>query len=275
MKDDLDFAEIDKAINESMANQSPASRPTAKKPTPKPAPKAAALKPAAKPTAKMQDVRKPVSTPARVQPRGRFIDIIPPKKPLPTVRVETTEITTYYERTVPASAPKPAERQAPVYPPHQPQTANIETVLTEELFAEETIDSLSPAEERAAADFARVPEPLDSVPMTEPYRPPTKFVNNLKVEKRPLSGDVPEDHDSNITSTHNTYSRRSIMEEPIRDKKDKKSKKDKKEKRIKVKDQKPAKEDKGGLGIGFFLVLMLIIALGAGVGFLLYLLLAN
>jgi hypothetical protein len=251
MKDDLDFEAIDQAVKEVARQQHP-TKSVASPVHAAPRAASVAQKPTAKPSTKPTS-KKPAKRPAAPdRPRGQYIDIIPAApKPVPTVKIVATTETTTIIRNTPITSEPDDESEATFYEPVPPQPV---TKPDDEDVAADLIEKL------ADEDFVKEPEPLSSAATaihTPPYRPHQQFIQNLKVEKRPLSKDLPQDHDSRVESTKNTYSRASVIDRPDR----------------RAKPAAPRKNK--GATVAFVLILTAIIILGAAAGFLLYLLLAQ
>ena len=255
---DFDFDEIDKAINDAIADEAPAKSksapksPTnpadkfvdrkalAPKPEPKPAPRPVA-KPVAKPATK--PVTKTVAPPKPIKRQGMYFDVIPASRrpavarPAEDDEVETTFISQVTTTTTITTLPEP-------------------------------IDNIVAREQLAEDEFVREPEPLNFAPDTPVQVRPVRFVDNIHIEKRPLSNSLPPDHTDNITSTRNIYSHATVTSTENRADKKRRSKKPA---RIKVQSEKSNK----GNGLALAIVIALIVVLGAAAGYLLYLLLAN
>ena len=307
---DFDYDEIDKAINDilesdddpiELEDEQPAPKAVAK-PTPRPV-----AKPAPKPAEQLVDkpktVTRPIRRPAplRPSPNNQFIDIIAsprglapakpivkpaaPKLPIVPKPVMKPRPATVVTRPV-AAAPKPVAKPVPrpVMKPaaERPTVASVAT----RTIVEETPGSAFVSEEIVQTVATPVDTPTEAprpqlriAPAPE-YKPEKKpFIENLNVEKRPLSRDLPADHTDNIISTQNSYSRSAISSSTIdaAPEKGKRKPRKEKEKRVKkVKTPKPPREKRsvGGI-IAFTFIILLIMILGAAAGFLIYLLLTN
>ena len=185
MSDNIDYNELDKAVNAAISARNAAkAQPKAE---PKPATPRAPQKPAAKPVAK-----KPTPAPiSRLASR-------------PAVKPVAKTIT---KPTVAAAKPvsKPVMRPAPAKPAHPAQAAARPV--------------LKPAAKPAAPATKPAAKPVVATPVLKKREAPnannyslggrSPFVPNTKVEKRPLGKNVPETSASALRSTRNVYSQKS------------------------------------------------------------------
>ena len=251
----INYDELDKAVNAAMS-----ARETVK------------AKPAAAP--KPAEPKKPVS-------RGMFMDFAPRRSQV-IARVTTTTRTVAIK---PAARPVAARPVAPARPatpvrrpaavkPATPRTAANPAAKAAHLAAHPTAKPVA----RPASAHAVAPAVRPAAPAAKPAAKPTTkvtaapnannyslggrspFLNpNAQVEKRPLGANIPETSASALKSTHNVYSHKS----PLRDKTNTGKH---------VVTESPKKKS----GWLWTLTVIGVIAAGAGLGYLAYLLiLAN
>jgi len=308
---DFDYDEIDRAINDILneedetpapspapkvvAKPTPSSKPVvipspAPRPTPAPQPQVAqvAPKPAPKPIAR-PSVPRPKQTafhPDISDPRPSAAKNLSPAKTLaPPTKKPSTVPGKYID--IIAASPRPLRKIDSIKSVETRTTIEqdpISTLVTEEILATVAtpiVESKSAAELRAEAEFVAEPQPLD-VPDITPVvstaslkMEPKPFIDNLKVEKRPLSRDLPSDHTDTIESTRNTYSRAPVSAATTDVKKPVKQRKQRVKKVKTPKTPKAPKDKSEKFDLGFAFIIIVIIVLGAAAGFLLFLLIAN
>jgi len=250
----INYDELDKAVNAAMS-----ARATAK------------AKPAAAP--KPAEPKKPAS-------RGMFMDFAPRRSQV-IARVTTTTRTVSVKPAARPVATRPVAPARPAAPvrrpaavkPVAPRAAANPAARAAHLAAHPTAKPAArPVSARAVAPAVRPATPvkpaakpaakLAQAPNANNYslggRSP--FLNpNAQVEKRPLGANVPETNASNLKSTHNVYSHKS----PLRDK-------------TNTGKHVVAESPKKKSGWLWTLTVIGVIAAGAGLGYLAYLLiLAN
>lgn len=287
MSDNIDYAELDKAVNEQIRNRSTAA-PVAKKPVtkrprgqfmdfvrtqPLPTPKAVnTVKPAVKPVAKTapRPATKPVA-PVAAKPVARKVTTAPrpaiaprsvkPVRPTvaqpalrpaahPAVTTTRTSVAAQIQqRQQRATAPvvKPAAKSAPK--PAQKPAAKPATVNPRPASAKPT-PAAKPAAQ-AKKDAPKTPEAPNANNYSLGVRSP--FLTNTKVEKRPLGADVPETSTHALRSTRNVYSSKSPSKVTTNTKKH-------------IITEAP-KDHSGWI---WTLIVLFVIAAGAGLGYLAY-----
>ena len=185
MSDNIDYDELDKAVNAAMS-----ARETAK------ATPAAPAKPAAP--------KKPAS-------RGLFMDFAPRRPQVITHVTTTTRTVSVKPVAKPAARPAmPVKRPAPVKPV-APRVAANPAAKAAHLATHPTAKPVA----RPTAP-AKPAAKLNDAPNANNYslcgRSP--FLNpNAQVEKRPLGANIPETSASALRSTHNVYSHKSPRRE--------------------------------------------------------------
>lgn len=270
--DNIDYAELDKAVNEAMQAQpvEPATRPVAR-----PAAKAAAVRHLA----------------ARPQNHGHIMDFAPRgnnkraiTQPLPTKKMTAKPVTTprparpaiQQQPTVSnisqRSAAKPATRvaavrRAPVEPepeldaPVSALTHTVRPATNRESIAakiqqkRDRVAEVTPEEtpKPKAKTAPRKAEAPDANSYSLGGRSP--FLTDTKVEKRPLGFNIPEANAASIRSTKNVYSSKSPTKAPT----------------TKRKKHTVTEAPKTHSGWLWTLIVILVIAAGAGLGYLAYL----
>ncbi len=254
--DNIDYAELDKAVNEAMQAQQ-SHRPTT---------------PAAKPA-----VRRPA---ARPQNRGRFMDFAPrgaatarptaiKVAPKPAARpVITRPMTRKIVQENPTtsnipkrSAMKPASR-VPAIRRNSEVTENAPVVTAPSAPRPSVAAKIQQKQERVAATaakeapkprVAKKPEAPDANSYSLGGRSP--FLTDTKVEKRPLGNNIPETSATAVRSTKNVYSQKNPAKAPV----------------AKRKKHTVTEAPKSHSGWLWSLVVLLVIAAGAGLGYLAYL----
>ena len=254
MSDNIDYAELDKAVNEAMQAQpkrTTASRQATKK-------SAVSQRPVVAP--------RPTAT-AHPQSRGRFMDFAP-------------RGTTIRHATAPRPATKPAAR--PVAPT-RPTTANIpqrsavkpaSRIATVRKATSTSTEATTPSRPSVAAKIQQkqqrvattatpreTPKPKASPKIEAPDansyslggRSP--FLVDTKVEKRPLGTNIPETNTAAVHSTKNIYSQKNPSKTPV----------------TKRKKHTVTEAPKSHSGWLWTLIVILVIAAGAGLGYLAYL----
>ncbi len=296
MSDNIDYAELDKAVNEAIQSRS---------------------------AAKPQVSSKPITRPAMTRPHGQFMDFAPVRhKVAHPAPVSAKPITRPVARTVarPMSSAamhpavqrplRPTHAQQPIAPRSAASSAKITTAPQPAIVPRsEKIGSAvktvrpsvsaqiqhkqqvaaakpvaKPAEKPAAKPAPKAePKAEPKKPVAKPVEKPVEkpapkaeksekksapnannyslgvrspFMTNTKVEKRPLGKDIPETSVSNLHSTKNIYSSKSP------------SKATKTVKKKHMVTEAPKKHS----GWLWTLVVLLVIAAGAGLGYLAYIL---
>ena len=276
--DNIDYAELDKAVNEAMQAQpiEPATRPAARA--------------AARPATKTVTVRRAA---ARPQNHGHIMDFAPRGN---NKRVITQPLPTKKMAAKPAAAPRPARpaiqqqptvsnipqrsaakpstrvatiRRAPVEPELEPEleapvsapvhaarpTANRESIAAKIQQKRDRVSEVAP-EEAPKPKVKATPRKAEA-PDANSYslggRSP--FLADTKVEKRPLGANIPEANAASIRSTKNVYSTKSPTKAPA----------------TKRKKHTVTEAPKTHSGWLWTLIVILVIAAGAGLGYLAYL----
>jgi hypothetical protein len=273
MSDNIDYAELDKAVNEALKSRS--------------ATKSRATKPAAKPAAPMHShgqfmdfVRvQPhhVSHPAPVSAKP-ITRPATPVAPRPIMAPAAPKVTTAPR---PAILPRSAKVGAAVKPMRPSVSAQIQqkqqAVTTKPIAKPAAKPAVKPvakpiakAEPKPVAKpvakveekpvkLAKKPEVKHSAPNANNYslgvRSP--FMTNTKVEKRPLGKDIPETSTTSLRSTKNIYSSKSPSKSSAK---------------VVKKKHMVTEAPKKHSGWLWTLVVLLVIAAGAGLGYLAYLL---
>lgn len=227
MSDNIDYAELDKAVNEAIKNRSTTTK----------------------------TATKPVARPAVQRPRGQFMDFVR-TQPLPTPK--TAAAMHPAVKPVAKAAPRPAVRPIanpamrpaahkvttaprPVIAPRSAKTAApvARPVMARPVMAHPSVAAqIQQRQQKAAAPVARpvakpvakttakpVAKPVAKaapVKKAEPAKKPvapnannyslgvrSPFLTNTKVEKRPLGTDIPETSTAALRSTKNVYSSKS------------------------------------------------------------------
>ena len=278
MSDNIDYAELDKAVSEAIKARS--NEPTR----------------AAKPAAASVTVRKSAPVAPRPVSRGRYMDFAPvhhttpvstpapAPKSTPTPQPVTKSIAPTYTvtRTI-TTAPHPAiVPRSAKGPVHTGTTvSDMRPVTHSQHSVAAQIQKKQQKVEQAAAKVAApkpAPKPTASkavAPKTVEHKPVAKkaekddapnannyslgvrspFLTDAKVEKHPLGHNIPETSASALRSTHNVYSEKS----PTKVKHTHHAKK-----------QVVAEEPQKHSGWLWALLVILIIAAGAGLGYLAY-----
>lgn len=214
MSDNIDYAELDKAVNEAIKNRSTTTK----------------------------TATKPVARPVVQRPRGQFMDFVR-TQPLPTPKTAATMHPAV--KPVAKAAPRPAVR--PVANPGMRPVARKVTTAPRPAIATRSAKAAAPAarpvmarpsvaaqiqqrQQKASAPVAKpvVKTAVKPVAKAAPAKKaePTKkpaapnannyslgvrspFLTNTKVEKRPLGTDIPETSTAALHSTKNVYSSKS------------------------------------------------------------------
>lgn len=241
--DNIDYAELDKAVNEAMQAQpvKPTARPVAR-PTTNSAVKTVAHRPATRP-----------------QNHGRIMDFAPRSN---NKRVITQPLPVKKAVAKPAANPRPAARptipQRPIAKPSahvtQPTTSR-ESIAAKIQQKRERIIEAAPQEApklktKAAPRKAEAP---DANSYSLGGRSP--FLTDTKVEKRPLGSNIPEANAASIHSTKNVYSSKSPTKAPA----------------TKRKKHTVTEAPRTHSSWLWTLIVILVIAAGAGLGYLAYL----
>ncbi len=233
MSDNIDYAELDRAVNEAIKHRSTSvqsSVKTAVKPVTKAKPVA---KTASRPVART--ISQPITAKAApTRPHGQFMDIMLPRatKPVakttprpaikPLARTTTppiaTKITTaprpaITTRTAKVAAAAPRASRPSVATQIQQRQQHLATQTHQA--PRPTVQPLSPATKAPARTPIATQVPSNAAKTAAPnannyslgVRSP--FITNTKVEKRPLGTDIPETATSGIHSTKNIYSAKS------------------------------------------------------------------
>lgn len=250
MSDNIDYAELDKAVNEAIKNRST----TTESPT-KPAAKAA-----------------PVT-----RPHGQFMDIMGPQRPIHAVKPVAKAPVKPAVKPVAHPVAKPVANKV-ITAPHPaivPRSAKVGTAtrpvrqsVASQIQQKQQHAAAKPAAKpvvkapvkpavKPATAVAKKPETKKETPNANNYslgvRSP--FMTNTKVEKRPLGTDIPETSATALHSTKNIYSSKSPS------------------KSSKVKQKHMVTEaPKKHSGWLWTLIVLLVIAAGGGLGYLAYIL---
>lgn len=245
--DNIDYAELDKAVNEAMQAQpiKPTTRPVAR--------------PATRPTthsAVKTIARHPATRP---QNHGRIMDFAPRSN---NKRVITQPLPVKKVIAKPAANPRPAARptipQRPIAKPSahvvQPTTSR-ESIAAQIQQKRERIVEATPKEapKLQTKTAPRKVEAPDANSYSLGGRSP--FLTDTKVEKRPLGSNIPETNASSIHSTKNVYSSKSPTKAPA----------------AKRKKHTVTEAPRTHSGWLWTLIVILVIAAGAGLGYLAYL----
>lgn len=260
MSDNIDYAELDKAVNEAMQAQPSHAAP-------------AAARPAA---------RRPVARPAaRPQSRGRFMDFAPrgatmtrpATKPAqkPVARpVITRPMTRKIVQENPTTANIP--QRSAIRPTSRVATVRRAPEITEEKVATPVAAPSAPRQS-VAAKIQQKQQRVATAPKEQPKPKVTKkapeapdansyslggrspFLTDTKVEKRPLGTNIPETNAAAVRSTKNVYSQKNPSKAPV----------------TKRKKHTVTEAPKSHSGWLWSLIVILVIAAGAGLGYLAYL----
>ena len=256
MSDNIDYAELDKAVNEAMQAQS-SHRPIA--------------------PAKKSTTHQPI---ARPQSRGRFMDFAPRGASMTiTTPIKTTPA--QKQPTTPKTTVRPATRRIVQHPSAAPSapkqtipktTSRIPTIRKASENTPRTPLASAPRpsvaakiqqkQERLATTVTKPtpkskanqrPEAPDANSYSLGGRSP--FLVDTKVEKRPLGNNIPETSMTAVRSTKNIYSQKNPAKAPV----------------TKRKKHTVTEAPKSHSGWLWSLVVLLVIAAGAGLGYLAYL----
>lgn len=257
MSDNIDYAELDKAVNEAM--QSQPKRATSRSTTKK----AATVE---RPAAATQHA----TVAPRPQSRGRFMDFAPRGV---TIHSATTSRSAAKPVTHPAAPVRPTTANIPQRSAIKP-ASRIATVR-KATSAPTPTETPAPSRPSVAAKIqqkqqrvaAATPAPQEAPkPKTTPKveapdansyslggRSP--FLVDTKVEKRPLGTNIPETNAAAVHSTKNIYSQKNPSKAPV----------------AKRKKHTVTEAPKSHSGWLWTLIVILVIAAGAGLGYLAYL----
>ena len=252
MSDNIDYAELDKAVNEAMLTQpsKPVSAAPARRPAPRPQnrghimdfaprgavqpmkPRKAAAKPAARPVITRPMTRKIVQ-------QNPTTSNIPQRSTIkPASRIATM-------RRVPEIEERPVAPAAP--------RASVAAKIQQK---QQRVATTAPKPKEAPREAPKPKVKKVEAPDANSYslggRSP--FLTDAKVEKRPLGTDIPESSASTVRSTKNVYSQKNPTKAPV-------------SKRKKHTVTEAPKTHSGWL---WTLVVLLVIAAGAGLGYLAY-----
>lgn len=222
MSDNIDYAELDKAVNEAIRNRSTttktttkaAIKPVAQRPRgqfmdfvrtqPLPTPKTtAAMHPAVKPVAKAapRPAMRPVANP-NVRPVAHKVTTAP--RPAIAPRNAKTAITAARPTMArPSVAAQIQQRQQKAATPVARPVAKPAVKPAAKVVAKPTAKA-TPVKK---AESAKKPETPNANNYSLGVRSP--FLTNTKVEKRPLGTDIPETSTAALRSTKNVYSSKS------------------------------------------------------------------
>ena len=255
MSDNIDYAELDKAVNEAMQTQPSRATSTAK-----------------------TVVRRPA---ARPQNRGRFMDFAPrgatmtrpvTVKPVqkPTRPVITRPMTRKIVQENPTTANIPKRsairptsrvatmRKAPevvedIPTPVTAPSAPRQSVAAKIQQTQPRVAATAPKEQPKPKTAKKAAEAPDANSYSLGVRSP--FLSDTKVEKRPLGTNIPETSTTAVRSTKNVYSQKNPSKAPV----------------SKHKKHTVTEAPKSHSGWLWSLVVLLVIAAGAGLGYLAYL----
>lgn len=281
MSDNIDYAELDKAVNEAIQNRS-AAKPISPKPVARPA---AAMHRSHGQFMDFAPVRthkvaQPASVSAKpiTRPVARpVVHTVHTAAPRPVLRPATPKITTAPQPAiVPRSAKVGTAATKPVRPSVSAQIQHKQQVAAAKPAAKPVTKPVAkpvakpvekkPVEKPAAkAEEKPVSKPVErskkveKAPNANNYslgvRSP--FMTNTKVEKRPLGKDIPETSVSNLHSTKNVYSSKSpskVTGKPVKKK------------------HTVTEAPKKHSGWLWTLLVLFVLGAGAGVGYLAYIL---
>ena len=263
--DNIDYAELDRAVNEAMRAQ-PVTASTSRAPIPKP---------------KTTTVRRDTA-PTRPQGHGRIIDFAPRntrthttnRNPSPslngparrpiTSRPEVRQQHPTATGTSSLATTKVSSRVATVRKATpSAKTPTISTIPTRPSVAakiqqkQQRITSTTNLPEKTKPSIAPKVSNIKDAPDANSYslggRSP--FLTDTKVEKRPLGNNIPETSITSIRSTKNIYSQKNPAKAPI----------------TKHKKHTVTEAPQSHSGWLWTLIVILVIAAGAGLGYLAYL----
>ncbi len=252
MSDNIDYAELDKAVNEAMLTQP--SKPVSATPVRRPAPRPQnrghimdfAPRGAVQPMKPRKTAAKPAARPVITRPMTRKIvqqnpttSNIPKRSTIkPASRIATMRrVPEIEERPVAPAAPRPSV------------AAKIQQ-------KQQRVATAAPKPKEAPIEAPKPKVKKVEAPDANSYslggRSP--FLTDAKVEKRPLGTDIPESSASTVRSTKNVYSQKNPTKAPV-------------SKRKKHTVTEAPKTHSGWL---WTLIVLLVIAAGAGLGYLAY-----
>lgn len=279
--DNIDYAELDKAVSEAMQAQPaqparPVSRPAAK-PVAKPV--TVVRRPAARPQnhghimdfaprgnnqhviTQPLPTRKPVAQSAPARPVARPVQQRPTVSNIPQRSAARPTTRVAVARKAPA-APEPEYEEEPIVAPRP--TATRQSVAAKIQQKQQRVAEAVP--QPAPAKKTEAPKPkAHTAPKPKKAEAPdansyslggrSPFLADTKVEKRPLGSNIPESNAATIRSTKNVYSQKSPTKAPV----------------VKRKKHTVTEAPKSHSGWLWSLVVILVIAAGAGLGYLAYL----
>jgi len=225
MSDNIDYAELDKAVNEAMQTQS--SRPVSRVATSRPV------------------AKRPV---ARPQSRGRFMDFAPRGNHVRTV-TPARPVQKPVARPVVAPQPRPVVRAAKPVSTIPPKTSRP-SVATK---IQQKQQRVATTKEAPKPKVVKKVEAPDANSYSLGGRSP--FLADTKVEKRPLGTNIPETSTTAVRSTKNVYSQKNPSKSPV----------------SKRKKHTVTEAPKSYSGWLWTFVVLFVIAAGAGLGYLAYL----
>ena len=288
MSDNIDYAELDKAVNEAIKGRSTGEAKSVTKPVARPTTQSVATKRVARPSTAvhqshgrfMDFVRKPNSqidhsTPTAVKPVAHPATQPVATKPVarPVTRPVATKITTAPRPAIVPRSAKIATATKPVRPSiatqiQQKQQATavrpVAKSATHPTAKPTTRTATKPVAAKATATKP-VAKPVAKATSKTAEKAPnannyslgvrSPFMTNTKVAKRPLGQDVPETSAAALESTKNIYSSKSPSKATVKKKKH-------------MVTEAPKKHS----GWLWTLVVLFVIAAGAGLGYLAYIL---
>ena len=266
MSDNIDYDELDKAVNEAIKSRAaakPAAKPTSKKAT---APKVNVVK---------NTTIKPV-----VRSHGQYMDFVA-KRPLSTATPVAQPVRPVAQQPIvkrvlqpqPArpSTARPAVARPVTKPVITKPVARVQRPIATKAHATQPVNHSVAQEMQHKQQIAQTkatpaPKPAVKTTTEEDSKAPnannyslggrSPFMINTKVDKRPLGTNIPESSAHTVRSTNNTYSQK----DPSINKKHKANKH--------IVTESPKKHS----GWIWTLIVLLVIAAGAGLGYLAYLL---
>ncbi len=262
MSDNIDYDELDKAVNEAIKSRA-AAKPTVKKAT---APKVNVVK---------NTTVKPV-----VRSHGQYMDFVA-KRPLSTATPVAQPVRPVAQQPIvkrvlqpqPArpSTARPAVARPVTKPVITKPVARVQRPIATKAHATQPVNhsvaqQMQHKQQIAQAKATPAPKPAVKATTEEDSKAPnannyslggrSPFMINTKVDKRPLGTNIPENSARTVRSTKNTYSQK----DPSVNKKHKANKH--------IVTESPKKHS----GWIWTLIVLLVIAAGAGLGYLAYLL---
>lgn len=225
MSDNIDYAELDKAVNEAIQSRS-ATKPISPKPVARPA---AAMHRSHGQFMDFAPVRshkvaQPASVSAKPITRPVARPVVHTVAPRPVLRPATPKITTAPQPAiVPRSAKVGTAATKPVRPSVSAQIQHKQQIAAAKPVAKPAAKPVAkPVEKPVAKPVVKAEEKPVSKPVERSKKVEkapnannyslgvrSPFMTNTKVEKRPLGKDIPETSVSNLHSTKNIYSSKS------------------------------------------------------------------